>query len=210
MALPLLVPGRFVPYTPDQSLKLYRDAWSNIEDLDTVWLITWNPKPRFYNYDGHRNPEGDYDNDYDMQWRTMQQKLLTANRCLSNYAFVAEISDDGKLHMHGFMVVSDKIKYFKSFLPGLTSNGFVKKSKANSHRWKTFKYHVKDLHCTVGLLAEQCYVITPETRESMAKDLHMYKALVSHHYDQQIKKMNVMQMLSSNQFFEEDSDSSSD
>lgn len=186
-----------LPLIPQTARTMYRSAWQDIEEYDKVLLITWNPRPRFYNYDLHG------ENDYNMQWRTMLDKLQWANRCLSRYAFVAEISDDGKLHMHGFMVVSDRIKYNKSFLPSLRVNGFIKVSKANSKMWKTFKYHVKDLSATSAYITDSLYVLTHENREDVHKDLTLYKALVAHSYDKMIKKRNVMEML----LFEEDSDS---
>lgn len=172
------------------ALNRFRDSWSSIQDDDTVYLITWNPKPKFYNYD--LNGE----NDFDMQWLTMLDKLIQVNRCSYTYAFVAEISDMGKLHMHGFLVVSDKVKYHKSFLPTLRKNGFVKVSKASSNKWKTFKYHVKDLPSTCKHVTQWPIVLTPENCKFVQKNIAVYRALVSHAYDEkQIKKRNVMEML---------------
>lgn len=172
------------------SREAYRTFWSEIMSEDTVYLITWNPKPRFYNYDLHGN------NDYEAQWRTMLDKLLTVNRCSSKYAFVAEISDQGKLHMHGSMVIRDKVKYHKSFLPTLRNNGFVKISKATSHSWKTFKYHVKDLFATADYIKDNPIVITSDNRDDVLRELNLYKSLIAYHYDvKQIKKRNVMEML---------------
>lgn len=171
-------------------LDLYRNAWNDIEDYDKVILITWNPKPRFYNYD-HNG-----DNDFEMQWRTMLDKLFEANRCCSRYAFVAEVSDAGKLHMHGFLVVSDKIKYYKKFLPTLRANGFIKIPKANSHKWKTFKYHVKEVDFTSDLIKDSSIVLTHHNYKQMRRELTVFKCMVLHSYDAKVlRKKNVMAML---------------
>lgn len=126
------------PYT------VYRDAWKELDiDEETVYLITWNPKPAFYNYD-----QGG-ENNFDLQWWTMCKTLMKSIRCLNKYAFVPEVSEQGKLHMHGFLTVKDKRKYLRSFIPTLRKNGFIKVCKARSGKWKTFKYHVKDLQSGV-------------------------------------------------------------
>lgn len=171
-------------------LDLYRNAWNDLEEYDKVILITWNPKPRFYNYDHNGN------NDFEMQWRTMLDKLFEANRCCSRYAFVAEISDAGKLHMHGFLVVSDKIKYYKKFLPTLRANGFIKIIKASSHRWKTFKYHVKEVDFTSDAITQSGIVLTHFNYKTMKRELTVYKSLIVHEYDvKKLRKRNIMSML---------------
>lgn len=190
--MPLVLEQMALPMIPEIARNVYRSAWQDLEDFDKVILITWNPKPRFYSYDMHG------ENDYNMQWRTMVDKLQWANRCCSRYAFVAEISDMGKLHMHGFLVVSDRVKYHKSFLPSLRVNGFIKISKASSHLWKTFKYHVKELSITSDYITDLQYVLTHENREEVHKELVLYKALIAHSYEKTIKKLNVMDMLFNN------------
>lgn len=192
MALPWIL-AKETPATPESSLSLFRDEWNKIDPLDKVYLITWNPKPRFYNYDLHG------ENDYEMQWRTMIDKLCCIDRCYQLFAFVAEISDVGKLHMHGFIVVNDRVKYHKQFLPTLRNNGFIKVSKAKSLKWGTFKYHVKELSDTAPYIKCNPYVLTSENIKAVKKELALYKSLIAHSYDEKgkkaIKKINVMRML---------------
>jgi len=193
----MALPADFSENTNAVYLGMYRSAWSDITSDDTVHLVTWSPKPRFINYDKHG------DNDYNMQWMSMLDILLNANRCASKYAFVAEITDVGRLHMHGFIVVTDRIKYHKSFLPSLKRNGFVKVDKASSNKWKTFKYHVKEINITPQYITEYPVVINHINRNYVRKRLTLFKCLVAHNYeDNKIKKRNVMEMLK----YEGDSD----
>lgn len=149
--------------------QIYKDAWNDIEDDDTVYFMTWNPKPKFYGYDNGG------ENDYKMQWFTMLDKLVQSARCLSKYAFVAEISDQGKLHMHGWYVIKDAVKYHKSWLPTLRTNGFIKNPKVKSVKWKSFKYHVKDLESTIEYITDIDCVITHHNCKTILKELTLYK-----------------------------------
>lgn len=173
-----------------QAKRLYMEQYKELTPLCNVILITWNPKPGFYNYDKYG------DNDFDIQWVTMLDVLLRANRCCSNYAFVAEVSEQGKLHMHGFLVVSDKIKYLRSFLPTLRKNGFIKVSKANSHDWKTFKYHIKDIKETGELINKFPIVLTKKNYLEINRDVTLLKVFVPINDEKvKIKKRNVMEMI---------------
>lgn len=187
----MALPGNFSEKPKcDTFRSLYTAAWSDITTDDTVTLITWSPKPRFLNHDKYG------DNDYNIQWMTMLDILLNVNRCASKYAFVAEITDVGRLHMHGFIVVTDKVKYHKSFLPSLKRNGFIKPSKATSNAWKTFKYHVKDINVTPQYITEYPIVLNHLNRDYVRKRLTLYKCLVAVNYEEKsIKKRNVMDML---------------
>lgn len=177
----------------DLSSDTFRNAFNEIDILEKVYLITWNPKPRFYNYQPFE------ENDYNLQWMTMIDVLCMADRCCSNYAFVPEISPEGKLHMHGWFIISDKVKYHKSFLPSLKRNGFIKKLPANSHGWKTFQYHVKDVQETVEYLTEfDNIVLTPDTTDSLKKRIRRYRTLcdkIDKPKKFAIQKQNVMLMI---------------
>lgn len=176
----------------DLSDKVYEYAWDEIEEYDKVMLITWNPKPRFYAYD----PYGD--NNYPRQWNTMLEVLCEAYRTCSRFAFVPEISEDGKLHMHGWYVIKDRLKYHKSFLPSLRKNGFIKKSKARSHEWKTFKYHVKELEITREYLPDyESMVITHMNYMYFKKLVNLQRILNSEMEKNKklVKKYNVLKMI---------------
>lgn len=189
MALPRKIPGDL---RESLSLKAYKDAWDDIDVMDEVILITWSPKPRFYNYSPH------IDNDYAMQWRTMINVLVNT-RCLRLFCFMPEISDEGRLHMHGWFVINDKVKYHKSFLPSLKRNGFIKKNKANSHGWKTFEYHTKDIASTCKYLPGwEELPITHHNRDVFNEEIQKYKLLQAKTYDvkPKIMKQNVLFLIS--------------
>lgn len=167
---------------------VYKDAWQDIEDYDKVMLITWNPKPKFYDYSIY-GP-----NDFNMQWRTMMELLIQAYRACCRFAFVPEVSDEGKLHMHGWYVVSDRVKYNKSFLPSLYRSGFIKKSRAKSHEFKTFKYHIKELYETHQYLNEfdgTTMVITHENVMLLKHNHALYLSLMAKKYSD-LKKIKVL------------------
>lgn len=170
---------------------VYWDAYGSLDSDDSIYLLTWNPQPRFYNYDHNGN------NDYIMQWYTMLRTLLKSIRCLSKYAFTAEISDQGKLHIHGFLVVSDKVKYHKSFLPSLRKNGFIKLVKLKKLQRKSVKYHVKDLRETSLYFAQEPelpIVLTHDNQKEINKMYHKYVLFVKNPIEpkQKIQKRNVM------------------
>lgn len=180
------------PVFSDQHRQPYVSAWSDINfDEDTVWLITWNPKPKFYNYDKYG------ENDYNMQWHTMIDALSKSIRCLLKFAFVPEVSEVGKLHMHGWYVIKDKVKYRKSFKRMLLRTGMVKESQVKYHEWKTYKYHIKELKDItpqfVTNIRPLCY--THENRKYIERSLTLKQVLVAVDYDKKIKKRNVYELM---------------
>lgn len=163
-------------------------AFDNVERDNTLHLITWNPKPKFYGYCLFGK------NDYDSQWDQMLSILLLCNRCLYNYSFVAEISEEGKLHVHGFYQVYDKVKYHRSFLPSLKKNGFVKHNKARSYDRKVIKYHKKDIRDTIEHMADQSVpvVLTAHTIKDL-KQNHVLRTI--QHSTEAIKRVSLEKWL---------------
>lgn len=148
---------------------LIRSAEADCCDLcmaSDVLLITWNPKPRFYNYD-HLG-----ENDYNLQWETMLKVLLKITRCSSLYCIIPEVSDQGKLHCHGWFNITDKRKYYKSFLPSLKRNGLVKINRCRTLKDEVFKYYRKDVDTTFQLLTDFNYpVLSHDTVYSVKHDI---------------------------------------
>lgn len=131
-----------------------------------VFLITWNPKPRFYNYD-HLG-----ENDYNLQWETMLKVLMKVSRCSSIFCIIPEVSDQGKLHCHGWFNRTDKRKYYKSFLPSLKRNGLVKINKCRTLSEDVFKYYKKDVDNTFDLLTDFNYpILSHDTVHSLKHDI---------------------------------------
>lgn len=187
-----------LPRNFHDNIEIYKKAYGWLNPDRDIWLITWNPKPCFYQYNPNR------ESNYDLQWKTMLDLILPRVRCLSNYALVPEISDAGKLHLHGFYQIKDKVKYHKSFLPSLKKNGFIKVNKVSKHQWKTYQYHIKDLEVTNDFITQVWpLVVTDETSNELNRDLQLWKLSVNkQHYEEvknkSIKKLNVYSMLLGN------------
>lgn len=122
---------------------------SDIEDAeddlrnctDVVYLITWNPNRKVACETSTQV----------MKWESMICKVLKhLERCCKIFNVVAEVSDQGRLHCHGYIVISDKIKWHKSVLPLMKSHGFMKMNKMKSH--KALYYYKKDLEVTRALM----------------------------------------------------------
>lgn len=108
-----------------------------------VHVFTWNPSPKVF-------PD---DLEYKQKWEFMIRKCLkTFRRCMSYYMCIPEISDQGRLHCHGWFVIDDKIKWIKSVLPLLKRNGFIKFNKAKTI--KACEYSMKDLEETFGIIPD--------------------------------------------------------
>lgn len=142
----------------------YETAWSNVAECDDVIFITWNPSDRFRRGSLKYYSGGNVSVSYDQQWALMLQKLCMADRCCRNYGFVAECAPTtGRLHVHGFVVLKDKIKFTKSFFPTLRKCGNTKLTRAKTRAF--VEYHVEDLESTINYFDEltQMLVLTPET-----------------------------------------------
>lgn len=165
----------------------YKNIYNSLDDdVDTPYLITWNPKPRYYNYD-----QGG-ENDFDVQWWTMCETMMKHIRCLDKYAFVPEISEQGKLHMHGFFTIKDKRKYLRGFLPTLRATGFIKVARVKKVQWKTFKYHVKDLKNGITPELMVPAVLTNETYDVLRSFYVKQKSLVPVYGKDEKPKVSVM------------------
>lgn len=156
----------------------YRNAWSNLDELDSVLLLTWNPDPKRYRH-CHETHDDIVSLNYDHVWYWMTSLLCKIlPRSCRNYSIMYEISDAGKPHCHGFVVIKDSIKFNKSTIPTLRSNGFIKVNKATSLKWDTFKYHCKDCDHTNEYLQDSrdCICLTPDTHYDMC----MHNGLKTH------------------------------
>lgn len=127
-------------------------AEMDIKKHDDIWLFTWNPNDRIIS-----------PNDPDLKWHTMVgQYLRHLRRCCKKFAIQPEFSDMGRLHCHGWIVITDKIKWIKSVLPKLQRAGKLKINKARSTA--ALYYYLKDVNITMGLLRDP-FPYTPYTAE---------------------------------------------
>jgi len=172
---------------------LYRDAWEQIDETDDILFITWNPKPRFYPCLS-KHDDDSVSIEYNTQWLMMLQKLVLVDRCCRNYGIVAEVSDVGKLHCHGFLVIKDRIKFNKQFLPTLKNNGYIKVTPAKSRQW--FEYHVEDLDETVRYIHKYPHlvVLTPATLTDCKNAIFHIECKGARIIEKQRKKLNMLEM----------------
>lgn len=176
----------------DCSLELYKEAFTRIDPRKETWLITWNPSPRRAGY-----CKKDGTDDYILSWEQMLQVLWEADLCCEPFAFVPEVSLVGKLHMHGFFQIKDRVKLSRKFLPSLKKLGFIKTNIARSIKWDTFKYHVKDIDITRQFIPLDYPIlitdmISEQIRDYVMKEWFLKKKLpyriksVTSYFDQNI------------------------
>jgi len=139
------------------------DAESQLDySYDEVYLFTWNPKDKFF-------PDGD---NYPLKWDTMLVRVIKhLNRCMSKFCIVPEVSDQGRLHVHGWFVISDKIKWNKSVRPKIQRHGFMKMNRLK--HVNGFGYYKKDMNSLGGYLPGRITVITKwNLKEALSECLH--------------------------------------
>jgi len=126
------------------------DAEEEIDfTYDTVYLFTWNPKDKFF-------PDG---NNYVMKWDTMLCRVIKhLTRCMSKFCIIPEVSDNGRLHCHGWFVIKDKVKWNKSVRQIIARHGFMKMNRLRATAG--FDYYKKDMDTLSGYLPGRQTVIT--------------------------------------------------
>jgi len=131
-----------------------RETAENAEEdidytYDEVYLFTWNPKDKFF-------PDG---NNYVMKWDTMLCRVIKhLSRCMSKFCIVPEVSDNGRLHCHGWFVIRDKVKWNKSVRQIIARHGFMKINRLRAVAG--FQYYKKDMDTLAGYLPGRHTVIT--------------------------------------------------
>lgn len=156
-------------------------ACSDIHYDNKVYMFTWNPKPTFYQYDKYG------DNDYKSQWVKMITVLKHIDRCSNCYCIVPEISDDGKLHVHGWFRLDDKVKWLKSVKRGITNNGFIKLNRLYVAIEK-IDYYYKELDETREILNDLMFVLTPFTMKEVLRRILRYQAELLRGVDKSLHK----------------------
>lgn len=127
------------------------EAENKLDRYDLVYFFTWNPNDKFSGY-----------LDYNTKWLKMYDTLRHLRRCCKKFAIVPEISDAGRLHCHGWLVLEDMVNWKKNMIPKLWKGGFFKISK-QIHKKKGFSYYTKELLDTIQVLDVPYYPITYDT-----------------------------------------------
>lgn len=136
------------------------------ECCNTVWLFTWNPSDK----------KVGTDHDYQTKWDNMITGYLKHfNRCMYKYCILPEISDAGRLHVHGWFVIKDKVKWVKSVKPRLQRSGRFKMSKKFEKCKKDpFYYYKKDIEDTIQIFPQRTLPIYHYNIKDVLKEIkHM-------------------------------------
>lgn len=112
---------------------LHKEAIDEIPDTDNLRAFTWVPDPARY-------PSYDAKAQYKL---LLSWVLLTADKYFSKFGFCPELTENGNIHIHGWFVIKDKIKYYKWFLPRCKRLGYVCVKKSPNEKW--FEYTDKDI-----------------------------------------------------------------
>lgn len=121
-------------------------------DLPKLRYITWNPKGQVYAH--QPNGYDPQDQSYDSSWLNMLNKLKYIRRCSSKFCILPEISENGKLHCHGWFVITDNIKWIKSVQPMLYHNGMIRITKVKEVRKDFDSYMQEDLDDTLNFIRD--------------------------------------------------------
>lgn len=164
MAHPLKV-DMYNDVKTDMMEQIYEDieeAEGSIETNDTVYFITWNPNNKF-NRPVRKSKE------YNTQWCEMIcKKLRHLRRCCKKYCIIPEISDAGRLHCHGWIVIHDKIKWIKSVKPKIEKGGYMKMTK-QKYKSKGFKYYKEDIVDTFNIITDHTFPLTYDNQHVILK-----------------------------------------
>lgn len=156
-------------------LDLMAAAEADIDlDMSTYYLITWNPnpKPRKAIVVTSSNPDQQYD--YHKTWMNMLVGYIQhLKRCSNEFCIVPEISDSGRLHIHGWFKMSDKIKWQKSVHGKFYNNGRLKFNKMNS--LNSLEYYRKSIDNTMHFLDSRHIVVSHDTIGCVMSDIRLMK-----------------------------------
>lgn len=105
--------------------------------------FTWSPNPSRFHAKTFRK-----------QWQQMiGAGLQFIPRCSHAFSLIPEITIDGRLHCHGFILITDYVKWHKSVLPRLRSWGFVCIKQHYDQKW--LDYCMEDLDETLQIMGSQ-------------------------------------------------------
>jgi len=66
------------------------------------------------------------------------------HQCMSQFEINPEFNANGNLHYHGYFIIKDKVRWYKSVLPKMKYNGLVKIDKVKHDLSKSMEYCRKD------------------------------------------------------------------
>lgn len=107
-----------IPRLPEKTFYgvFLEEAYADVYDTDIVYFITWAPNPARY-------PTNTPSDQYKV---LLDLVLFNTYKVFKTFAFTPELSQQGNIHVHGFYVIKDIVKYYKWFLPKIKTFGIVK------------------------------------------------------------------------------------
>lgn len=125
---------------------------------DGPYLFTFSPKSLF-----------DYNKLYMKVYSDVSQYFKSFWYCMDEFEINPELNANGGLHYHGYFIIKDRVKYFKSCLPTLKRNGMVRVEKIKHDFDKAVLYSRKDRTLMESLLKRTSIVLpiikTEETKK---------------------------------------------
>lgn len=122
------------------------EASDQLDEIDmlNVRAFTWSPNPlRFPS----TSPSKQYKS-------LLNWVLLKSHKMFSKFCFTPELSEMGNVHIHGWFIIKDRIKYHKWFIPRCKAAGYVQiKYKNIDEKW--FEYIKKDISYMNELFEER-------------------------------------------------------
>lgn len=142
-----------------------------ISHLD-LYLITWTPDPKKlpYKYNMVKN--------YDYHIRLFFKNF---NKACHTFAICPEFNLNGNIHYHGWFQLKDPVKWYKSVLPTLKHNGFIKINTSVSYKLFNFDkkdnalwYYKKELYNNAQIFA-RVYCYTHKSEKPRIQKTKVYK-----------------------------------
>lgn len=134
------------PPTENYFTSFAEEAESDIYNTDIsdrkLKLITWTPDPSRY-------PTTKPHEQYKI---ILQLILLQSHKVFSTFALTPELNENGNIHIHGWFVLSDSVKFYKYYLPKMRGFGYVKVDKCIKREGLT--YYKKDIELMNELMYE--------------------------------------------------------
>lgn len=145
---------------------LFDKSIKDIKRIDTSQLraFTWVPNPD--KYTSHK-PTTQYK-------LLLTWVLLTVHKYFSYFCFTPELTNTGNIHIHGFYIIKDPIKYYKYFIPRCKSLGFVLIKNNVDDNW--YEYCKKDINIMSEILSKLPYPLTNQNIDKyrkIFKDKHL-------------------------------------
>lgn len=121
-----------------------------------IYLYTWCPvgatiRPKFQ-YVSHIN-------EFFRRWKN----------CMSDFEVNPELTVQGNIHYHGFFILKDKIKWFKSILPKMKRNGFIKINLVKKDFESAISYSRKDNEMMIKVMKGIPVPFVPGSLPSLIK-----------------------------------------